>query len=61
MSECYKHTMPLQFVTIDAEIAQPQLIFSLYYSYIRGMDIDGSNRRNLYNGGRPLAIDFDYR
>ena len=43
------------------EIAQPQLLFTLYTSYIRGINLDGSHRRNLYTGGYPLAIDFDYR
>ena len=44
-----------------AEITQSQLLFTLYPSYIRGINIDGSHRRNIYTGGRPNAIDFDYR
>ena len=47
------------FQTVD--IVRPQLLFTLYSSYIREMNIDGSHRRNLYTGGRPFAIDFDYR
>ena len=42
-------------------IAQPWLLFTLYSTSIRGINMDGSHKRHLYTGGRPFAIDFDYR
>ena len=41
--------------------ATPRLLFTLGSPYIRRVDLDGRRVINLYTGGVPRAIDFDYR
>ena len=39
----------------------PRLLFTLITPYIRRVDLDGRRTVNLYTGGQPRGIDFDYR
>ena len=39
----------------------PHLLFTLASPYIRRVDLDGRRQMNLYTGGVPRGIDFDYR
>lgn len=41
--------------------ARVGLLFALYRPYVRRIDLDGTNSWNLYSGGYPSAVDFDYR
>jgi len=42
-------------------LAPPRLLFTYANPYIRRVDLDGLRILNLYTGGYPRAIDFDYR
>ena len=48
-------------VTLYDLIAPPRLLFTLSGPYIRHVNLDGRRALNLYTGGSPRAIDFDYR
>ena len=63
-TECFgkllyeNHT--LQLTNAILIIAPLQLIFTLATPYIRRIDLNGENVVNLYTGGAPRAIDYDY-
>ena len=42
-------------------VAPPRLFFTLYTSYIRRVDLDGTRVITVYSGGYPRALDFDFR
>ena len=41
--------------------AQIGLLLALQSSYVRRLDLDGSNSVTLSSGGNPIAVDYDYR
>ena len=65
VSERRKHRFVCRLVYLLSHpqypIAPPRLFFTLYTSYIRRVDLDGTRVTNVYNGGYPFALDFDFR
>jgi hypothetical protein len=40
---------------------QPYILFVQYSNYVRKVNLDGSQLQTVYTGGRPYALDYDYR
>ena len=54
----------LNYSHIHISVAPPYLLFSYYtgsYNFIQRSRLDGTERTNLYFGGRPRALSFDFR
>lgn len=48
-------------VLFFSEPQEPYLLYVHYPTYIQWMHLDGTEHATIYSGGRPYALDFDYR